>query len=84
MIFDQGPSELPVATLRPREPRAWATVLARDLGAWIAARWHWLRPRTVPVLVAAMGMFWVLAAANYLTHQHDSAPVRVDVQLVGR
>jgi hypothetical protein len=71
VIFDRGPYELPIATVLPREPRARAIALTIALGRWMAAPWQWLRPRTVPVMVATIGMFWVLAAANYLAHHAD-------------
>jgi hypothetical protein len=71
VIFDRGPYELPVATALPREPRARAVALAIDLGRWLVAPWQWLRPRTVPVMVATLGAIWVLAAANYLAHHAD-------------
>jgi len=44
--------------------------LASDLRSWLAARWQWLRPRTVPCAVAGLGMMAVLASADYLAHQH--------------
>jgi hypothetical protein len=63
MIFDQPPAELPIATLRPRESGAQLSI---DVRNWFAARWRWLRPRTIPVLVAFAGMIAVLASASYL------------------
>lgn len=66
MWFDT-PGELPVATVL----RGRATVTERALGAlqgWLAARWTWLRPRTVPVLVALAGMVAVIQAVDYLAH----------------
>jgi hypothetical protein len=68
VIFDHGPVEFPVATVRPREAGARALVLVGDLRRWLAARWTWLRPRTIPVL-AAMFVF-VLMSADYLAHDH--------------
>ena len=72
VIFDR-PAELPVATLVPRERRAQAAALVGALRNWLAARWAWLRPRTVPVLVATAGMFAVLLSADYLAHGHGHA-----------
>ncbi|MBL0221040.1 MAG: hypothetical protein IPQ07_45135 [Myxococcales bacterium] len=64
MLFDKG-RELPVATLR----RAPHSVFARMLGElqqWLAARWSWFLPRTLPVAVAIVGLFAVLGAVDYL------------------
>jgi hypothetical protein len=69
VIFDR-PAALPTATLVPREWRGRALASARALRNWLAARWAWLRPRTVPVLVATAGMFAVLLSADYLAHGH--------------
>jgi hypothetical protein len=71
MLFDQ-PRELPIATVR----RAGGSTFARWMGAfrhWIGARWSWLRPRTVPVVVALVGMFAVLNAVNYLARPPAAA-----------
>lgn len=70
VIFHYGPVELPVATVRPRETRARAIVMLVELERWLAARWSWLRPRTVPVIVASLGLLFVLASADYLAHAH--------------
>jgi hypothetical protein len=70
MLFD-APRELPVATVR-RAP-AQTSVAARLAGAfvaWLEARWQWLRPRSIPVLVAALGMVAVINAVNYLGRAH--------------
>ncbi len=74
MIFDQPPAELPVATLVPREP---GIQLAVDLRAWLAARWRWFRPRTVPMIVAFVGMLAVMGAASYLRNFARQAPERL-------
>lgn len=84
VLFDHGPAEFPVATAVPREPRARAIALVAAFQRWALARWDWLRPRTVPCAVAALGMIAVIASVNYLAHQHDhiaSAPVIVHVSL---
>ena len=81
VLFDQGPAEFPVATVRPRAPRARAIALAADITRWLAARWSWLRPRTVPVLVAALGMILVLISADYLAHQQAPGPAHITIQL---
>ena len=64
MLFDQ-PRELPVATLRSARTSITAQV-AGALQQWLAARWDFLRPRMVPVIVAAIGMVLVINAVNYL------------------
>lgn len=79
VIFDHGPCELPVATVRPRETRAHAVAIAVDLGRWAVAPWHWLRPRTVPVVVAVIGMLCMFAAANYLAYHADQPPATYSV-----
>lgn len=73
MIFDQPPAELPVATLRPRDS---AAQLALDARGWLAARWQWLRPRAIPVVVAFAGMVGVIASASYLRELEPPQGVR--------
>lgn len=65
MIFD-APRELPVATLR-RAPTSVTARLAGAFAAWLEARWAWFRPRSIPVLVAMLGMIAVINAVNYLS-----------------
>jgi hypothetical protein len=79
MLFDQPPGELPRATLRPREPRARLTALGGALQRWLAERWTWFRPRTVPVMVAFAGMLAVLASVDYLRSFAHEAPERLTV-----
>lgn len=65
------------------------TAAAADLRRWLVARWAWFRPRTVPCVVAGLGMLFVLKSADYLAHhkpvQHVScsaaptAVVHVDI-----
>ncbi len=66
VLFDLGKSELPTATLahKRESPRT----LLGALSAWLLARWQWLTPRAVPVVVAMIGMVLVLLSAHYLTH----------------
>jgi hypothetical protein len=81
VLFDPVPVEFPVATMRPREPRARLTAALSDLRHWIARRWQWLRPRTVPTLFAGFGLIWVCVLADYLAHAHhvsEAAPVHDD------
>ena len=79
MIFDRPPAELPVATLRPREPGTRIAVAVRH---WFARRWSWLRPRTVPVAVAFVGMLAVLGSANYLRSFANQTPEQLSVSLI--
>jgi hypothetical protein len=74
MIFDQPPAELPVATLRSRDP---GSRLLLDVRHWIVARWRWLRPRAIPVTAAFAGMLGVLAWASYLRELAHQAPERL-------
>jgi hypothetical protein len=66
MLFDLPPGELPRATVRPRRSRAQMAAWSGDLTRWLGARWTWLRPRLLPVVVAFAGMFAMIASANYL------------------
>jgi len=81
MLFDQPPSELPVARLHERGR---LPALARALGAWFATRWTWLRPRTVPVVVAFIGMCAVLVSAHYLQKlaTENPPPERLQLKVV--
>ncbi len=71
VLFDHRFAEFPVAHAVPHEPRARAIALAAALERWLAARWLWLRPRTVPCAVAALGMIAVIAFSNYLANLDD-------------
>ncbi|MBA3818528.1 MAG: hypothetical protein H0X17_06515 [Deltaproteobacteria bacterium] len=74
MIFDQPPAKLPVATLVPRES---GTQVVADLRAWFVARWRWFRPRTIPMIVAFIGMLAVMGSANYLRNYARQSPERL-------
>lgn len=80
MLFDQ-PRDLPVAMLRQAPPTATAR-LVRDLRGWWAARYAWLQPRRVPVLVAFLGMLATVQAVDYLAN--PPAPPVVDAPAAGR
>jgi len=83
MLWNQA-RELPTATLL----RAPNSGFARAIGAlsrWGHDRWTWMKPRTLPALVALVGMFAVLNAVNYLARPpavaiDQSAPPQTDVQ----
>ena len=66
MLFD-GVRELPTATVR-KAPDMRVGLMLGDLQRWLAARWSWFKPRTVPVLVAALGALAVVHSVNYLSH----------------
>ncbi len=55
----------PTATLLPRTAR-W------ELWRWAAAKWAWVRPRTVPLIVAAAAAVFLLISADYLAHVHGT------------
>jgi hypothetical protein len=88
VAFDHGPAEFPVATLRPRNASARMTALVGALEQWLAARWQWFRPRTLPCAVACLGMLAVMASADYLAHyqaEHvHQAPQAVHIDLASR
>jgi len=63
MLFD-GPADLPTAILRSRASEARHRVIAGHLYRWLALRWSWLRPRTVPLIVAFAGMLALLGATK--------------------
>ncbi len=67
-----------MATVR-RAPRSTLPRIAGELQHWLAERWTWLRPRTLPALVALLGMFVVLSAVNYLSHPPAVAITMSDV-----
>ncbi len=68
LVFHSGAVEFPVATLRSRDPKIQARVLVGDLRRWLLSMLSWLRPRTVPFVVAALGLVAILASADYLQH----------------
>jgi hypothetical protein len=79
MIFDQPPAELPVATLRPQETGA---RLLLDARSWLASKWRWLRPRSIPVAVAFVGMLAVLTSASYLRELATQPPEQLPSQML--
>ena len=74
MIFDLPPAELPVATVVPKDR---GTQLAADLRVWLAARWQWFKPRTIPMIVAFVGMLAVIGAATWLRNYARATPERI-------
>jgi len=57
--------EFPTAQLLPRSPR-W------ELWRWAIAKWAWVRPRTIPLLVAAAAAVFLVVSADYLAHAHGT------------
>jgi hypothetical protein len=74
MLFDGYPAELPIATLLPSAAHARHRVIGGHLRHWLDDRWAWLRPRTVPMIVAFAGMLAVLGSTKYLS-SFASAPM---------
>ncbi len=62
-----------------RAPRSAIPRMVGELEQWFAARWTWLRPRTVPTLVALVSMFAVLNAVSYLSRPPAAAITMTDV-----
>jgi hypothetical protein len=56
-----------MAMLWSRTSQARHRTIAADLAGWLATRWSWVKPRTVPLLVAFAGMLATLGAAKYLS-----------------
>ncbi|HEX7836885.1 MAG TPA: hypothetical protein VF469_05450 [Kofleriaceae bacterium] len=67
MLFDGLPAELPTAMLLPGASHARHRVIGGRLRHWLDDRWAWLRPRTVPLIVALVGMIAVLGSTKYLS-----------------
>lgn len=69
--FWEGTSEFPVATVRPRESGARVQYAIGALTRWLVARWSWFKPRSIPVVVATLGMVGIVALSDYLAHHID-------------
>ena len=67
MLFDGLPPELPTATLLSSARHGRHRVIGGHLRHWLSDRWAWLRPRTVPMIVAFVGMLAVLGSTKYLS-----------------
>lgn len=76
MLFDGLPAELPTATLLPGASQSRPRVIGGHLRHWLDDRWAWLRPRTVPMIVAFIGMLAVLGSTKYLSTFAMSTPSR--------
>ncbi len=60
MLFDRK-AELPVATLHQRAS------IATAVTSWIAKRWQWFKPRSIPIAVAFAGRLGTVAAVECLS-----------------
>lgn len=77
VIFDRASRELPTAIIRPRAPSARVRAALREIAGWFGAGLAWIRPRTLPLIVAAVGMVFVLVSADYLAHEHGARQHKV-------
>jgi len=57
-------ASLPMATLRATASHARHRMLVGDLQRWLIARWAWLRPRCIPILVACAAVPTMLALVD--------------------
>jgi hypothetical protein len=67
MLFDGLPAELPTATLVPTAAHDRHRAIGGRIRQWFDDRWHWIRPRTVPLIAAFVGMIAVLGTTKYLS-----------------
>lgn len=65
MLFDAS-SELPRAEVI-REPASFIELIATGIAQWFRARMRWVRPRMIPLLVAAAGLGLTIEAVNQLS-----------------
>lgn len=77
--FSDRKAKLPVATLLPRRTDGRPAVITGALHRWVAHRWMWVKPRTIPLFVAFMGLLGVLNARHYLL-QLARGPVPIESQ----
>lgn len=68
--FWEGTPEFPVAMVRPKSSGHVQYALGA-LTRWLAARWSWFKPRSIPVVVATLGMVGIVALSDYLAHHID-------------
>jgi hypothetical protein len=76
VLFDGPRIKLPVATLLASGSQ---TRRRMDLDRWLSLRWHWIRPRAVPLLAALVGLLLSLGAVKYtslLSYTPDHARPR--------
>jgi hypothetical protein len=68
--FWEGTPEFPIATIRPRDGGHVQYAIGA-LTRWLVARWSWFKPRSIPVVVATLGMVGIVALSDYLAHHID-------------
>lgn len=62
MLFDGPRTTLPTATLLASGAQ---TRRRMDFARWLSLRWDWVRPRTVPLIAAFLGLLLTLGAVKY-------------------
>jgi len=65
MLFESS-NELPQATI-VREPASFTEMVATGVAQWFRDRMRWIRPRMVPLVVAAIGLGVTVEAVNQLS-----------------
>ena len=65
--YDGAPQPLPPAILLATGQLPRHRMLTGQLERWLVERWLWLRPRSLPLVVAFVGMFGVLSAVKQLS-----------------
>jgi len=82
---DGSPAGLPTATLRATAHQSRHRLLLGDFQRWLVGRWAWLRPRSIPLLVACAALPGMIALADAIKHPSRQGPddlrlhVRIDV-----
>jgi len=57
---------LPQATV-VREPSTFTALVTTGIAQWFRDRWSWMRPRMIPLVVAAVGLGITVEAVNQLS-----------------
>jgi hypothetical protein len=65
MVFDSS-NELPQATI-VREPATFTELVVEGVVQWFRDRFRWMRPRMIPLVVAAVGLAMTVGAVNRLS-----------------
>jgi len=65
MLFDSS-NELPRATVL-REPASFTEMVTAGIAQWFRDRLRWMRPRMIPLVVAAVGLGVTVEAVNQLS-----------------
>ena len=72
--FDGTPASLPLATLRASASQARHRMLVGDLQRWFIDRLTWLRPRTIPILIACAALPAMLALFEFIKFPEGKFP----------